>query len=729
MRVLACIWLAGASSLALSGAAAAQGSAASPVAELQEVVVTAQRRAERLEDVPIAVTVASGAQLETAGVTRLEDISRIAPGVQISQFAVFTQPAIRGVTSTLAGSFENNVAVYLDGYYVATSRGLNMDLVNIAQVQVLKGPQGTLFGRNSTGGAILVQTLDPSMTERSGRVQASYLRFNDRRIQAYFSTPIVEGLAWNIAGSFRKSDGYIKDVAGFDAAPIESYDVSTKLRWTPTEKLTLSGKLETSRLSDARSLATTYEGRSQVLADPRFPGTYLETRDNRTSINRIPQVASLISTAAGRIEYDMGFARLSALTSYQRQRDKTAFDRDGTKVRLLESFSPDRTSTYTTDVNLSSPEGGRLQYVVGAYYFKLRHATPEALVQSYPSFGFVNSQSTFNGNKAYALYGDATLEVAPKLFVTGGLRYSEEKFDQTVLNANGTVRFQGRSKFTDTSPRVAIRYQLAERTNVYGSYSKGFRSGFLNNAAPFNVVNPEKLDAFEAGYKTARGRLRFDASAYLYNYKDLQVSVSQIVNNIPTTFSTNAAKARIYGAEAQLQAQVTPELNVNAGIAYTHARYRDFKTAVVNGIGPTGLNISACPNAAPPPATVPCTQDLSGQRLIRAPDWMINLGADYTIESTAGKFLLAGNLAYTSRNVPTRPDLLNGQPRYDQPGYTIVNLRLSWSPPGRENLTLSAVGYNITDARYYIYRTGNTTGDFHTLGTPATWGVQADVRF
>jgi outer membrane receptor protein involved in Fe transport len=108
---------------------------------------------------------------------------------------------------------------------------------------------------------------------------------------------------------------------------------------------------------------------------------------------------------------------------------------------------------------------------------------------------------------------------------------------------------------------------------------------------------------------------------------------------------------------------------------------------------------------------------------------MINLGADYTVESAIGKILLAGNLSYTSKNVPTRPDLLNGQPRYQQPGYTIVNLRASWSPLGNDNLTLSAIGQNIFDERYYIYRTGNTTGDFHTFGTPATWGVQADVRF
>ena len=161
----------------LTGMAATFGATAQEASTgglVEEVVVTAQRRAESLQNVPISITVASGEQLENAGVSRLENISLIAPAVQLSRIGVYTQPAIRGVTTTLAGNYENNVSVYVDGYYLPFTRGLNLDLVNIGQVQVLKGPQGTLFGRNATGGAILIQTLDPSMTERSGRVNATY---------------------------------------------------------------------------------------------------------------------------------------------------------------------------------------------------------------------------------------------------------------------------------------------------------------------------------------------------------------------------------------------------------------------------------------------------------------------------------------------------------------------------------------------------------------------------
>jgi len=190
MKNVSCI--VGCSVIGITTALAAAAQDAPSGSSLEEIVVTAQRRAESLEDVPISVTVASGEQLENAGVSRLEDIAIVAPAVQLSRTGVYTQPAIRGVTTTLAGNYENNVGIYVDGYYLPFTRGLNVDLVNIDNVQVLKGPQGTLFGRNATGGAILIQTLDPSMTERTGRLNVAYRRFDDKQVQGYFSTPFIE---------------------------------------------------------------------------------------------------------------------------------------------------------------------------------------------------------------------------------------------------------------------------------------------------------------------------------------------------------------------------------------------------------------------------------------------------------------------------------------------------------------------------------------------------------
>jgi iron complex outermembrane recepter protein len=278
------------------------------------------------------------------------------------------------------------------------------------------------------------------------------------------------------------------------------------------------------------------------------------------------------------------------------------------------------------------------------------------------------------------------------------------------------------------------RYQLDDSSNVYASFSKGFKSGLISIAYPFNTVQPEKIDAYEVGYKAARGRWHLDTAAYYYNYRNLQVSSLQIVNGINTAVTTNAASSRIYGSEVHLTATAVDNFNVSAGVAYTHARYTDFPNASYNGTitagALAGLNTTTCVNTSPPPATVPCTQDWSGKQPARAPDWTADLAADYTLKTGAGTFVFAGNIAYTSSYVPVKGDLdANGNYRYDQGAYSLVNLRASWSPPVHADITLSAFGENVTDTKYYFYRSGNAFGDYHVLGQPATWGVSADYRF
>lgn len=740
--------------LGLAGIWTSFGAAAQqPAAKVEEVVVTAQRRSEALQDVPISMTVASSEQLEKAGVTRLEDIASIAPAVQLSRTGVYTQPAIRGVTSTLAGNYENNVAIYVDGYYLPFTRGLNTDLVNISQVQVLKGPQGTLFGRNATGGAILVQTLDPSLTELCGRIKATYREFDDKQVQGYFSMPLTETLAWNVAGSYRKAGSYLENISGFDTAPIENYNITTKLRWEPTDKLTLTGKYETMSVSDGRTLATTFEGRS--LAVFRNPGTFLATRDNQTSVNFPVDNTVYQHTGAAKIEYDFGWGTLASISSYQRESDRLHYDLDGTQLRFFEQRTADKNRAYAEDLNLTSKGDGPVQYTVGVYYFdsELRTTTNASLSALAPNPAdrtvYVPSQLNDSKTEAYASYADVTWEVVPKLFLTGGIRYSHETKELGVINGlNGAVLFPNPTypdkdeTFRSWTPRAVVRYEIDDDSNVYASFSKGFKSGFINIATPvFNVVDPEKIDAYEVGYKTARDIWRLDTAAYYYDYKDLQVSSLQIVNGTNTAVTTNAATAEIYGAEAQLSFTLASDFNLTSGVAYTHARYTKFPNASYNAVTATGLNTTTCtipnPNSLPPPnpplppLSVPCTQDWSGKRLTRAPDWTGNIGADYTLHTGAGKFLFAANIAYTSSYTPLKGDLdvNTGDFRYDMDAYSMITARLAWSPPSLDALTLTVFGENLGNSRYYFYRSGNAFGDYHVLGQPRTGGISADYRF
>lgn len=709
-------------SASVIGLLATSPAVAQTAPQVEEIVVTAQRRSEALQNVPISITVASGKQLETAGITRMDEIGVITPGVQISRVGIFTQPSIRGITSQLAGTqYENNIPVYVDGYYIPSGRALDMDLVNISQIEVLKGPQGTLFGRNATGGAIMIQTLDPSLTTRSGKLSASYSRFHDKQFQGYFSTPFTDSFAMNIAADYRKSDDYIKDISGFNTAELNNYSFSTKLLFQPLDDLTLSAKLETMRNTDGRALAFTMEGHNLAALVKRATFT---TADNQTSDTIPVHDVTYQHTASGKIEYNLGGAKLASLTSWQLERSQNAYDLDGTPVLYAQLINRDRFKTVSEDLNLTSTTKGPVQYVAGFYYFTSQADTPfYTLLFGTPNFN--QQQGSFQNTKAYAGYGDVTWQVMEKLFLTGGLRYGHETRKLHVVSGANALLFDGSVHYNSATPRAVIRYQVDENSNIYASYSRGFRSGLISTAAPaFNYVAPETVNAYEIGYKTAQEHFTFNTATYFYDYKNLQVSSTQILNNINTTVTTNAAAARIYGVEAQINARVTEDFNVNAGGAYTHARYTHFPNASVSALNAFGLNSPSCPDTLHP-----CTQDWSGQQIARAPDWTFDVGADYTTRTSIGKLVFAGNLAYTSSYVTVKGDLLNGKFRYGDGAYALLNLRASWSPPDNDHLTLTVGGTNVTNTRYYFYRSGNATGDYHVLGQPATWSLRADYSF
>jgi iron complex outermembrane receptor protein len=717
-----------------SGAAQAQNTTPTSV---DEVVVTAQKRAERLEDVPISITVASGESIERAGISRMEDLARIAPAVQVSSNGIYAQPVIRGISSTLVGAAaENNVAIYVDGVYMPFQRGLNMDVANIRQIQVLKGPQGTLFGRNATGGAILIETLQPSMSERSGRFAVSYGRFDDKRVQGYFSTPLSDILAMNVTGYYRKSDGYIKDVAGFDSAPIENYNVNIQFRLEPSDRLTLTPSVYTSRISDARSLANTLEG--YTLAAILAPTTpFVLNRRNRTSLTHKPVNWTILNSVQLKAEYDLGWANFTSQSYFGKEHSFSHLEFDGTPAQVFDIFFHEYGRSLTQEVNLTSTGEGPLSYVLGAFYFDSRTRSEDSFSRTGAVGPYLPNQNALWNTKAYAAYADFTWRAMDRLYLTGGIRYSHEKKDGMVWAGNGGALLAApQASFNSTTPRVVVRYELADSTNVYASWTKGFKSGVLSSAPPYNIVDPEKITAYEVGFKTVGERFRFEAAAYYYDYTDMQVQTIISVTNAQGATSlfgvpSNAAAAEVYGAEAQLSLEVTERLGVSANVAYTHARFTDFRNASINGLNATRtLNVSSCPNPAPPPATAPCTADLTGQRLPRSPDWTANLSADYTIPVSVGKIVLSGNLSYSSSYAPTRSDLgVNGTGyRYDQGDILLLTLRGAWTSPD-EHWTVSVYGNNITDERYYLLRTGNFVGDYHVEAEPATWGVRLDYRF
>lgn len=725
--------LTGGAALLAGGTAYAQQAPVAPqeetVSQVGDIVVTAQKRAEPLQDVPVSITVVSSENLERSGVTRLEDLSRVAPSVQISRTGIYTQPAIRGITTAQANAPENNVAIYVDGFYMPSSRGLNMDLVNIQQVEVLKGPQGTLFGRNATGGAILIETLKPSFDEMQGRFSASYGSFNDSRAQAFFSAPLSDTVAVSVAGHVRESDGYIKDISGFDTAPQEAHSLSGTIRYQPNDQLQIIASLGTNEFDDGRGLAITHEGRS--LANILFPGGPVEAGRNRTSLNHPVINRSSQDYAKLMVEYDFDWATLTSRTFHQDETNFTHYEIDGSPRPIYDQYLTEDYVTTSQEFNLASNLDGPVQFVAGLFYFDSMVDQHDNFVLSFPSTTYFPAATFVTDTEAYAVYGDVTWQVTDRLFLTGGLRYSRETKDTVARSGAGAIQTDQSATFESTTPRLVARYALDEDSNVYASFSQGFKSGLINPQAPFTVVRPETIDAFEIGYKTARDRYRFDAAAFYYDYTDLQVSSVLVINGVQNAVVANAATAEIYGAEAQFSASVTENFDISAGLAYTHARFKSFPNAPVSLPNPvTGLNSATCPNPNAPPATVICTQDFSGLRMSRAPDWTGTISGAYRIPLTHGEITLSGNVSYTSFFVPTRSDrALNGSGyRYGEDGGALVNLQASWAAPG-ERWQVTVYGTNITDERNNIVRTGSAFGDYRVEGEPAAAGVRLDYRF
>ncbi|GIX30604.1 MAG: TonB-dependent receptor [Porticoccaceae bacterium] len=695
---------------------------------LEEIVVTAQRRAERLEEVPLTVAVASGEELRKAGVDRLEDVANFAAGTQVVRAGAFSQPSIRGISTLILGNgLENNVAVYVDGVYQPDAIAINADLAHVESVQILKGPQGTLYGRNATAGAIVVETLDPE-EEWGGALEAEAARFDERALSARLIGPLAEGLAFLIAGSYREADGYLKDAFDGDpVAPLESETLRAKLRWHPGDDLELSLRYAHVSHLDARGL--TY----RLSAYPLIPGSPAE-------IDRIAQNVESDNTAeVDELSYDLrwetALGTLRAIGAYADRDFVSNFDFDGTTLDLVRSIGEQidqDTWQQSVDFNVTALAGWEI--TLGGMYYRDHYRQDDT-----ESWQFNVLQYTYDVEteaEAWAGYLDATWEFLPDLFVTFGARYSveERRGAYRVDNFTGPPvppadKDHGYDAFT---PRVALRYSLNEGENLYLSWSEGFRSGTYYTASQpdpslYNPVDQEEIRAWEVGYKRARASHRLSVAAFYYDYRDLQVGLT-VPNPIGTGVIQqifNAPEAEVYGAEGELQWLPVENLSLRAALAWVHGEYTDFPNATGVGLDPAGPR-----NVSPQP------QDWSGKQMARAPEWTASLGADYAVNCLGGTLELSGNARYTSSYVnqnlslygPLAGPRLAGKQRYRQPSFWLVNLQVAWRAPG-DRWSIALYGKNLTNERYYLTYSGSSLGDYAIHAWPRTWGLRGSWEF
>jgi iron complex outermembrane recepter protein len=786
------------------------------------IIVTAQRREQRLEEVPMTVAVVSQETLATTGVNTVRDLANVTSGFQVGQGGSFPQPAIRGVTALAAGSYENNVAVFVDGLYQTTPQILNFDLPSVQNIQILKGPQGTLYGRNATGGAILIDTIDPNETW-TGLVEATYGRFNDYRGRAFVAGPISDKVGISLAGTLRHTDGYNKRASRttpgqFDGnfLGLKQETFRAKLKAEVTENFTATLGYSYGRGSDPRGIIfTPIENVSTNYA----PGTGRDTRPQ--GLGEVAgdafELDARTHEGSLRLEFDTGVGLLRSVTGYSVTKVRTTFDFAGSYQPDSYSDSINRDRTFQQAIDFAIDAIDNVDLVLGGNYYNITTRIEEIpnsafayvgppvnpSVTTVPLTGYAKATEAyfFRKKEAWAIFGDLTVQVTDRLSLNAGGRYSKETQNVSgyqigynlatgapatcAYSIAGETRFgltctngasAKRSSYDKFTPRASIRYEISPGTNVYASYSKGFRGGEWNASIPNN--NPalwfdtrqETVDSFEIGLKSSGSRLRFDLAAFYAKFNDLQVSFTSLVPiggvNTALVILQNAPSARIYGAEANFDFRVTDDFTVRGGATYLNARYGDnfFFTGSGVNIAGTGFNTNADPLKVFPNITV--SQNLSGLQMSRAPDFTGFIGFEYNIPKGEGGIKFAANLKYTTSYVVTNPSVWGGDRTYNariadadptnngppintelfsgpggaafasraseqrarQEAFAMLNASITWTDPSGHYF-VRAWGNNLTDVKYRIHYNPLATGTYQPIGEPLSFGGTIGYKF
>ncbi|MFT3966066.1 MAG: TonB-dependent receptor [Sphingobium sp.] len=689
------------------------------------IVVTAQRRAERSVDVPITLTTVTGEQLTSAGANQLSDLARVAPALRFDSSAAWVQPSIRGIGTAVTSSGSGaNVGIYVDGFYSPNPLAADFQLMNVQSIQVLKGPQGTLFGRNTTGGAILITTAEPS-TEPAAQVKASYGRFNTQRYQGYGTFGLTENIAVDVEGLYSRGDGFVRNIltGSKKDGKYENWSVRGGVKANVTEDISVLLRYTHSRTNDPTMVnSNIYTGTDAGLVGgvgTGQPSGLYATDPDEIALNAPRQFKSNTDVFQGTIKADLGFADLSSYTQYRTEDSIIIEDLDQTAAPVFLIHIGVKDKTFSQELLLNSKPGGPLQWTGGLFYFQNKDSwsifagTPTT-ADPYARVPFGRSSTT---TESFAAFADLTYEISPRFFLTAGGRYSHDVVRDAyyTVGAYPALGYPPTVKNDKFTPRVVLRYKPTAQSSVYASFTKGYKAPMLDVGntdatipATARAVQPEDINAYEVGFKFDNRELSVDFATFYYDYKNLQVSVYR---GTAQANILNAATSRIWGLDGQVSYRIGKQFSLNIGGAYTNARYKDFPQAPIAS-GPFGGFFVTTPT---PLRNVP---------MQRVPDFTGNVGARYAIDlHGAGQLALSGNFYYTSAFYfgPSGT-------QFRQSGYEQLALRAEWTDPS-DRYSLAVYGDNITDRRYRTQLLPNGFGIGNVWNYPATWGVQVGAKF
>ncbi len=717
-------------------------------ASLEEITVTAQRRAESAQRVPISISTLQGDELVAARIQNINALSAQVPNMQTTTPFGDAVPifSLRGVSAVdFSQNQSSPVALYVDEVYKGLPVFTSLQVFDVERVEVLRGPQGTLYGKNTTGGAVNFYTRGARVDDGlSGYVDVGYGRLNRREVSAAVNVPLGATLATRLAVQAATVDGMVENKfpGADDQGGIDNWAARLSTAWTPTDSLAVS-----LRVAASESTPTGYGVIADNIGRAGPGGAAFGTEYTRAGLsfweNEADSTGALRirnRSAALTVTWDASDTMtLTSVSSYDGGEWFTAEDADGTPFSLAQNEYISKARALSQEFRLGSKGDGPLTWLVGAYGYT-DSVTADTKIGLFYDFSGFDADGVplcfidfFSGctlhnrlrqdRQSMAAYGQASYRLTNRLSATAGVRYTDDSNELGYYTAGlGYFDPAARAEVLDVIPtiesapvnqldtrnwsgKLGLEFQVTDKSLLYASVSRGYRGGSFNGQAFFapdevTTAEPERLTSVEIGFKSqlADDRLRVNGAAFRYDYRN-----QQFIDVTPQLLQVlyNAPKSRIYGGEIEVTARPVRSLDLRAGVSYLNARYRE---ALIQG------------------------RDVAGNEMQLAPEWTATAGLDWTIlDADWGKFAAHVDSRYTSK---TYYDPFQTE-EIAQGGYFVHDAQLTLDL-GSMPLRVSAWITNLTNEEYRVYRLNVSQSfnlDYGQRGRPREFGLSVRYEF
>jgi len=768
--------------------AQAQDQAGQTEARSDEIVVTAQLRSQRLQDVPISIEVITGEQRIEENQNSLFDLQESVPSLHIGVGGPSNRIFMRGIGSGTNASFDQSVGTFIDGVYHGRSRLSSGTFLDLERVEILKGPQSTFFGNNAIAGAFSIVTAKPK-DYLDGWVRALYGEDGQYAVEGAIGGPITETLGIRVAAGVNGMDGWIENVGTGNDGPLEDNLAGrVTLVFTPSTDFDMTLKVDGSRNRNKSGVQLQIDE-----CPPTAPftvaglcgaalafGAPTEADDRQIATDEGELINLDTLDAALTANYYFGDHTLTSITGYYEYDYDFNFDADGLPAPLVHVQVPDSYDQFSQELRLASPEGNTIDYLAGFYYHKgtldaasltslflVTDDVAAAVPPLAPYLPLGQDVSYHQTEETISGFLALTWNVTDKLKLTGGLRASSVKkkfnWELSYATANGLYgdftplpdalaaipgalgtgvpgTLSGSRTDDALMPSARIQYMISPDAMVYASYSRGFKAGGFNSGysatTGVNIdeiaFDPEYVDAFEVGLKSTLldGMLTFNIDYFYSKYDDLQVTTN-FLNEEASTFVNlvrNAASSVSQGVEVETALRITPDFKISVAATYLDAHFVDYPGVTLTPTQEIAYGACLMANPGNPDACSSLQfQDLSGATTPNAPEWSANISGDYTVHLPSD-FALTANLTAI---ISSSYQFGDNDPRLTQPGYTKLNGRLTLESPNRD-WALDLIAENLNNKKVLSYNTyyPNSPGaEYVKYQQPRNFAVQLRYKF